>query len=44
MRKRSFRKKTFDAVRDEVERDLAEAVEFARRSPFPEPSTVGDYV
>jgi len=31
-------------IHDEVESELAEAIEFARSSPFPDPATVGDYL
>ena len=41
---KSLKKEEIKAVRDEVEQELAEAVEFARSSPFPEVETVGDYL
>ena len=46
---RSLKENTFTdseikLVHDEVETELAEAIEFARSSPFPDPATVGDYL
>ena len=44
LREKSFTRKELESVRDEVEQELAEAIAFAKASPFPAPETVGDYL
>ena len=43
-KEKSFTEDEIKQVYDEVENELAEAVEFARSSPFPDPATVADYL
>jgi len=44
LHEKSFTAEEIQQVRDEVERELAEAIEFARSSPFPDPATAGEYL
>ena len=42
LEEKSFSQEELQAVHAEVEREIEEAVEFARKSPFPAPETVAD--
>ncbi len=41
---RIFTRDQVEAIRDEVEEELATAIEFARNSPFPAPESLGRYL
>jgi len=41
---RIFKERKLDAVKELVEEEIEEAIEFAKNSPFPDPDTVENYV
>jgi TPP-dependent pyruvate/acetoin dehydrogenase alpha subunit len=44
LKDRTLSRRAIKTIHDEVETELDQAVEFARRSPFPSPDTVADGV